>query len=146
MPTQVINNRFSWKRSDRAFLRECNGWSCWAKSWLDWRVVTDPGKYNTRTNVQFIRGGEGKISAVRLQTVVLSNGRSISDVTGRWNANVTGQNQWNSGHASTQGRNFQMYYRIEFIGPNGKSAEYEFKSNRTGTCNDPYPAAYRCLF
>lgn len=143
---EAINNRFSWKRSDRAYLRECNGWSCWANSWLDWRVVTDPGKNNTRTNVQFLKGGEGKLGAVRLRTVVLSSGRNISSTTARWNANVSGQNQWNSNHQSTQGRNFQMYYKLDFIGPNNLTSSYEFKSRITGACNDPYPAAYRCLF
>lgn len=100
----------------------------------------------TRTNVQFLKGGEGKLGAVRLQTVVLSSGRNISSTTARWNANVSGQNQWNSNHQSTQGRNFQMYYKLDFIGPNNLTSSYEFKSRITGACNDPYPAAYRCLF
>jgi hypothetical protein len=140
------NNRFSWKFENRAYLRECSLWSCTTKSWLDYRLVTDPGKTTTRTNVQFIRGGEGKIRGVTLRTTVLSAGYNVSDVTNKWSPNVSGMYQWNSGHSSTKGKTFQMYYWLEFAGPGAVAGSYEYKSGRTSACSEPSPGAYRCLF
>lgn len=143
------NSRYSWRYDDLYTQRYCEQallpWTC-SDSTLSLRFVTDPGNRGSRTSINFLEGGQGRVSHFTLRSIVYSGGSNISDVTNRWNTPGSGV-QWNSPHSAAAGKNFQVWFKMTIYHTKGGPVTAEWKTAKSATCRTPTASvAFRCLF
>lgn len=145
----ATNGRYSWRYDDIHTQRYCDNWlfpwTC-SDSTLSRRFITDPGNRGSRTSLNFLEGGQGRVTSVKLRSVVYSGGSSISDVTYNWGTPGTGV-QWNTPHAAAARKSFQVWFKMTIYHSKGDPVTVEWKTAKSATCRTPTSTvAFRCLF
>jgi hypothetical protein len=143
------NSRYSWRFDDVYTQRYCDEvllpWTC-SDSTLSLRFVTDPGNRGSRTSINFLEGGQGRVTSFTLRSIVYSGGSNISDVTKRWNTPGSGV-QWNTPHSAAAGKTFQVWFKMTIYHTKGGPVTAEWKTAKSATCRTPTASvAFRCLF
>lgn len=145
----ATNGRYSWRYDDLYTQRYCEQillpWTC-SDSTLSLRFITDPGNTGSRTSLNMLEGGQGRVTSFTLRTIVYSGGANISDVTPRWNTPGSGV-QWNTPHVAAAGKTFQVWFKMTIYHSKGDPVTAEWKTAKSSTCRTPTASvAFRCLF
>jgi len=144
---EAINAGFSWEMNGRAGWSECEWFMCEVKSWIDFRVVTDPNDVNTASYWTATEGGEGRLHGFEMDSMVYQDGNFTAGTYGKsWSTPGYGT-QWTFHPLdSNDGHTFQAEYNLNVSTPSGGMIYTSWSTGVSHTCGEPTPGAFRCLF